>query len=79
MISPWNFPVDLQRSRLVGQDLQSYTLRSESGRMKVSARRPLNTGDATDLTLTLDKTYYVLLVVAGLDFYVEFSKLDRRG
>ena len=46
------------------QDLQSYSLLSENGRMKVSARRPLHTGDATDLTLTLDKTYYVLLVVA---------------
>ena len=32
--------------------------------MKVWAQRPLNTGDATDLALTVDKTYYVLLVVA---------------
>ncbi|CAJ1346013.1 unnamed protein product, partial [Effrenium voratum] len=63
--------VSMSQCNLVGhtitidavQDLQNYNLTFANGRMMVSANRPLNTGDATDLTLTVDKTYYVLLVV----------------
>ena len=54
------------RLRLLRQDLSSYTLTFENGRMKVDAKRMLTTGDATDYELSLDKTYYILLVVPGL-------------
>lgn len=45
------------------QDLTDYSLTFENSRMKADAHRRLNTGDATDLELSADKTYYVLISV----------------
>lgn len=36
------------------QDLTSYSLTFEGGRMKASAKRALNTGDSTDYVLSAD-------------------------
>ena len=64
-------PVSLSQCNLVGhtitidkkQDLSSYSLTFENGRMKVSAQRAFNTGDETDYVLDMDTPYYILLTV----------------
>ena len=64
-------PVSLSQCNLVGhsitidkkQDLSSYSLTFENGRMKVSAQRAFNTGDDTDYILDMDTPYYILLTV----------------
>jgi len=47
------------------QDLTDVSYTFENGRMKAMAKRPLNTGDATDLVLEADKAYYVILSIGG--------------
>ena len=47
------------------QDLSDVSYVFENGRMKATAKRALNTGDATDLVLAGDTPYYVILSVGG--------------
>lgn len=47
------------------QDLTSYSLTFEGGRMKASAKRALNTGDSTDYVLSADTPYYILMTVGS--------------
>jgi len=49
------------------QDLTSYSLTFEGGRMKASAKRALNTGDSTDYVLSEDTPYYILIAVGSAD------------
>jgi len=67
-------PVSLSQCNLMGhsikidavQDLTQYSLTFANGKMMASAHRKLNTGDDTDLILTTDKTYYILLTVGQM-------------
>ena len=47
------------------QDLTSYSLTFEGGRMKASAKRAFNTGDATDYVLSANTPYYILITVGS--------------
>ena len=47
------------------QDLTDVTYVFENGRMKVSAKRAFNTGDATDLVLASGTPYYVIMSIGG--------------
>lgn len=67
-------PVSLSQCNLQGhsitiddkQDLTNYSLTFQNGRMKVSAHRALNTGDATDYVLEKDRRYFILLTVGNV-------------
>jgi len=48
------------------QDLTDVTYTFENGRMKVSAKRAFNTGDATDLVLATGTPYYVIMAIGGI-------------
>jgi len=47
------------------QDLTDVTYTFENGRMKASAKRAFNTGDATDLVLASGTPYYVIMALGG--------------
>jgi len=58
-LNGWTIAIDQK------QDLTDVSYVFENGRMKASAKRAFNTGDATDLVLATGTPYYVIMAIGG--------------